>query len=47
MFDWIVGGRVMQRYGETDLVRDWLEGWNSRNIELLMSHYADDAVFHG
>src|SRR5689334_561334 len=27
------------------LVQDWLEGWNSRNIDLLMSHYADDAVF--
>jgi hypothetical protein len=27
------------------LVQDWLEGWNHRNIELLMSHYADDAVF--
>ena len=26
------------------LVPDWLEGWNSRNIDLLMSHYADEAV---
>lgn len=27
------------------LVQDWLEGWNTRNIDLLMAHYADDAVF--
>lgn len=27
------------------LIQDWLEGWNTRNLDLLMSHYADDAVF--
>jgi hypothetical protein len=27
------------------LVQDWSEGWNTRNLDLLMSHYADDAVF--
>jgi ketosteroid isomerase-like protein len=27
------------------LVQDWLEGWNMRNLELLMSHYAEDAMF--
>lgn len=27
------------------LVQDWLEGWNTRNIDLLMSHYADEAMF--
>jgi len=27
------------------LVQDWLEGWNTRNLDLLMSHYAADAVF--
>src|SRR5262249_56788595 len=27
------------------LVQDWLEGWNTRNLDLLMSHYGDDAVF--
>lgn len=27
------------------LVQDWLEGWNTRNLDLLMSHYAEDAVF--
>ena len=27
------------------LVQDWLEGWNTGNLDLLMSHYADDAEF--
>jgi hypothetical protein len=27
------------------LIQEWLEGWNSRKLDLLMSHYADDAVF--
>jgi hypothetical protein len=27
------------------LVQDWLEGWNTRNLDLLMRHYTDDAVF--
>lgn len=27
------------------LVQDWLEGWNGRDLDLLMSHYADEAVF--
>lgn len=27
------------------LVQDWLEGWNTRNLDLMMSHYAEDAVF--
>jgi hypothetical protein len=27
------------------LVQDWLAGRNMHNLDLLMSHYADDAVF--
>ncbi|MBI3636923.1 MAG: nuclear transport factor 2 family protein [Candidatus Rokubacteria bacterium] len=27
------------------LVQDWIEGWTTRNLDQLMSHYADDAVF--
>ena len=27
------------------LVQDWLEGWNSRNPDRIMAHYAEDAVF--
>ena len=27
------------------LVQDWLEGWNTRNLHLLVSHYAEDAIF--
>ena len=26
-------------------VQDWLEGWNSRNPDRIMSHYPEDAVF--
>jgi ketosteroid isomerase-like protein len=26
-------------------VQDWLEGWNSRNPDRIMAHYADDAIF--
>ena len=26
-------------------VQDWLEGWNSRDPDRIMAHYADDAVF--
>jgi ketosteroid isomerase-like protein len=27
------------------LVEDWLEGWNGRDLDRVMAHYADDAVF--
>jgi ketosteroid isomerase-like protein len=27
------------------LLQDWLEGWNTRDLDQLMSHYAEDAVF--
>lgn len=26
-------------------VQDWLEGWNSRNLDQLMAHYSTDATF--
>ncbi len=26
-------------------VQDWLEGWNSRDPDRIMAHYADDAIF--
>ena len=26
-------------------VQDWLEGWNSREPDRVMAHYADDAIF--
>jgi len=26
-------------------VQEWLEGWNSRNPDRIMAHYAEDAVF--
>jgi len=27
------------------LIQDWIEGWTTRNLDQLMSRYADDAVF--
>jgi ketosteroid isomerase-like protein len=27
------------------LVQDWLEGWNGHDLDRVMAHYADDAVF--
>jgi hypothetical protein len=27
------------------IVADWLAGWNGKNLELAMRHFADDAVF--
>jgi SnoaL-like domain len=27
------------------LVEDWLKGWNTRDLDLLMSLYAEDAAF--
>lgn len=27
------------------IVQDWIEGWTTRNLDQLMSHYADDAIF--
>ena len=27
------------------LVREWLEGWNTRQLDRVMAHYAEDATF--
>jgi len=27
------------------IVRDWLDGWNGRDLDRVMVHYAEDAVF--
>ena len=27
------------------LVQDWLEGWNGRDLDRVMAHYAEDATF--
>ncbi len=26
-------------------VQDWLEGWNSRDVDRIMAHYREDATF--
>jgi ketosteroid isomerase-like protein len=27
------------------MVQDWLEGWNGRQLDRVMAHYAEDATF--
>ncbi len=27
------------------LLQDWLEGWNTRDVDRIMRHYAEDATF--
>lgn len=29
----------------TNFATEWVDAWNSKNIEAIMSHYADDVVF--
>lgn len=36
----------MDRTRAQDFARDWLAGWNDRDIEAILSHYEDDVVFH-
>lgn len=26
--------------------RDWVDAWNDKNIDLILSHYADTVTFH-
>ena len=28
------------------LALDWIDGWNKRDIERIMNHYADDIIFY-
>lgn len=35
----------MKRANIPELVKDWVEAWNSRDVERILSHYSDDVVF--
>ena len=28
-----------------DLARDWAEAWNARDLDAILSHYAEDVIF--
>lgn len=36
---------VMTEAGAQAFARDWIDAWNRRDIEAVLAHYADDAVF--
>jgi hypothetical protein len=29
-----------------DFARDWVKAWNDHDLEAILSHYAEDVVFH-
>ena len=45
--EWAQGSRQgdTAMVSQARIVQDWLEGWNTRNLDQLMRHYAEDAVF--
>jgi SnoaL-like domain len=30
----------------TAFARDWVQAWNDHDLDLILSHYAEDVVFH-
>lgn len=36
----------MDRERATAFARDWLQGWNDRDIEAILAHYDEQVVFH-
>jgi len=37
---------MLDRVFSESFARDWLSAWNDRDIDRILSHYADDVVFH-
>ena len=37
---------MLSREFAEDFARGWLSAWNDRDIDRILSHYADDVVFH-
>jgi len=35
----------MDRVEATNFVDSWVQGWNAHDLELLLSHFADDVIF--
>lgn len=38
-------GRIEQGAADA-FVRDWIAAWNTRDLDAVLSHYADDIVFY-
>lgn len=38
-------GRVITQEQATQFANEWLEAWNAHDLERILSHWADDAVF--
>lgn len=36
----------MNRVDADEFARGWLEAWNDRDLDAILSHYADGVVFH-
>ena len=37
---------MLSRAFAEEFAREWLAAWNDRDIDRILSHYADDIVFH-
>ncbi|HPF23359.1 MAG TPA: nuclear transport factor 2 family protein [Hyphomonas sp.] len=37
---------MLSRAFAEEFANDWLSAWNDRDIDRILSHYADDIVFH-
>lgn len=37
---------MLSRDFAEDFASDWLSAWNDRDIDRILSHYAEDVVFH-
>ena len=37
---------MLSRTFAEGFANDWLSAWNDRDIDRILSHYADDVVFH-
>jgi hypothetical protein len=37
---------MLNRAFAEEFANDWLSAWNDRDIDRILSHYADDVVFH-
>jgi hypothetical protein len=44
-FDTEMIGSSMGQQEAADFARDWVTAWNDRDVEAVLGHFADDAVF--
>src|SRR5688572_20446215 len=39
------GGVILDLVKAREIAEDWVAAWNARDLERILSHYADDVVF--